>query len=102
MSTEEKDESQMRPQKVASAGIRRENTDLEGERRPYNQGYNRPDGGNYERRPYARVSPDNRGSYRSYGDNPNRPAYSSREGGYSNREGGYGNNRPSYGNNRGG
>ena len=102
MSTEEKDESQMRPQKVASAGIRRENTDLEGERRPYNQGYNRPDGGNYERRPYARVSPDNRGSYRTYGDNPNRPAYSSREGGYSNREGGYGNNRPSYGNNRGG
>ncbi|MGM9758506.1 MAG: pseudouridine synthase [Parabacteroides sp.] len=105
MSTEERDESQMRPQKVASSGIRRENTDMEGERKPYNQGYARPEGGNYERRPYNRVNPEGRSSYRSY-DNQ-RPAYSSREGGYSNRDNGYGSreggygNRPSYGGNRG-
>ena len=40
MSTEERDESQPRPKKVIPS-IRRENTDQEGERRPYNQGYNR-------------------------------------------------------------
>ena len=50
MSTEERDESQPRPKKVIPS-IRRENTDQEGERRPYNQGYNRPEG-SYERRPY--------------------------------------------------
>ena len=43
MSTEERDESQPRPKKVIPS-IRRENTDQEGERRPYNQGYNRPEG----------------------------------------------------------
>ena len=111
MSTEERDESQPRPKKVIP-GIRRENTDQEGENRPYNQGYNRPEGGNYERRPYGRQPQDNRGGgyNRPYGDRPNRPSYGNREGGYTNmnREGGYGNsnrdggyNRPSYGNNRG-
>ena len=50
MSTEERDESQPRPKKVIPS-IRRENTDQEGERRPYNQGYNKPEG-SYERRPY--------------------------------------------------
>ena len=50
MSTEERDESQLRPKKVIPS-IRRENTDQEGERRPYNQGYNKPEG-SYERRPY--------------------------------------------------
>ena len=62
MSTEERDESQPRPRKVIPS-IRRENTDQDSERRPYNQGYNRPEGNNYERRPY------NRGGYNSYGDN---------------------------------
>ncbi len=112
MSTEERDETQPRPRKVIPS-IQRENTDQEGERRPYNQGYDRPDG-NYERRSYNRQ--DDRGGYnRSYGDNrssyggQNRPRYDNRDGGNrsygnSNRDGGYGNrsygnNRPSYGNN---
>ena len=114
MSTEEREESQPRPRKVIPS-IRRENTDQEGERRPYNQGYNRPEGNNYERRPYDRPSRDDRGGYNSYGDNrssygdrPSRPrTYDNREGGgynsrpsYNNR-GGYGNNREGgYGNNR--
>ncbi|MCS2891544.1 RNA-binding S4 domain-containing protein [Parabacteroides faecis] len=124
MSTEEREESQPRPRKVIPS-IRRENTDQEGERRPYNQGYSRPEGNNYERRPYNRPIRDDRGGYNSYGDNrssygdrPSRPrTYENREGGYnsrpsynnrdnnrggygsSNREGGY-NSRPSYGNNR--
>ncbi|MDR1624791.1 MAG: RNA-binding S4 domain-containing protein [Tannerellaceae bacterium] len=114
MSTEERDETRPRPKKVIPS-IRRENTDQEGERRPYNQGYDRPDG-NYERRSYNRPQ-DDRGGYRPYGDRPNRPRYDNREGGYGNREGGYNNNReggynnnreggynnnrtPSYGNNR--
>lgn len=118
MSTEEREESQPRPRKVIPS-IRRENTDQEGERRPYNQGYNRPEGNNYERRPYDRPSRDDRGGYNSYGDNrssygdrPSRPrTYDNREGGgynsrpsYNNRDnnrGGYGNNREGgYGNNR--
>ncbi|MBC8601892.1 RNA-binding S4 domain-containing protein [Parabacteroides acidifaciens] len=122
MSTEERDESQPRPRKVIPS-IRRENTDQDSERRPYNQGYNRPEGNNYERRPYNRPTRDDRGGYNSYGDNrssygdrPSRPrTYDNREGGGynkpynrdnggnrgygNNREGGY-NNRPSYGNNR--
>ena len=122
MSTEERDESQPRPRKVIPS-IRRENTDQDSERRPYNQGYNRPEGNNYERRPYNRPNRDDRGGYNSYGDNrssygdrPSRPrTYDNREGGYnkpynrdnggnrsygnSNRDGGY-NSRPSYGNNR--
>ena len=73
--------------------------DQEGERRPYNQDYNKPEGG-YERR-----------SYRSYGET-NRPAYGDRQnrqggydnGGYGNRQGGYnrqgGFGRSSYNNNR--
>ena len=87
MSTEEREESQPRPRKVIPS-IRRENTDQEGERRPYNQGYNRPEGNNYERRPYDRPSRDDRGGYNSYGDNrssygdrPSRPrTYDNREG----------------------
>lgn len=101
MSTEEREESQPRPKKVIPS-VRRENTDMEGENRPFNQGFNRPEGGNYERRSYGRPNQDNRGGYnRPYGDRQNRPSYGNREGGYgySNREGGY--NRPSYGNNRG-
>ncbi|MCD8270057.1 MAG: RNA-binding S4 domain-containing protein [Parabacteroides sp.] len=104
MSTEERDESQPRPKKVIPS-IRRENTDQEGERRPYNQGYNRPEGNNYERRPYNRPSRDDRGGYNSYGDN--RSSYGdrpSRPRTYDNRDGGY-NSRPSYNNrdnNRGG
>ncbi|MDR1918861.1 MAG: RNA-binding S4 domain-containing protein [Tannerellaceae bacterium] len=123
MSTEEREES--RPKKVIPS-IRRENTEQEGERRPYNQGYERPEG-NYERRPYNRPQQDDRGGYNrpssygdnrspSYGDRPNRPRpYDNRDGGgnrgynnygggggggYQHREGGggYGNNRPSYGN----
>ncbi len=114
MSTEERDESQPRPRKVIPS-IRRENTDQDSERRPYSQGYNRPEGNNYERRPYNRPNRDDRGGYNSYGDRPNRPrAYDNRDGGYnrpynrdngvgrsygnSNREGGY--SRPSYGINR--
>ena len=81
MSTEERDESQPRPKKVIPS-IRRENTDQEGERRPYNQGYNRPEG-SYERRPYRSYGENNRPSY---GDRPSRPrSYDN------NREGGYGN-----------
>ena len=68
MSTEERDESQLRPKKVIPS-IRRENTDQEGERRPYNQGYNRPEG-SYERRPYRSYGENNRPSY---GDRPSRP-----------------------------
>ncbi|MFV0584465.1 MAG: pseudouridine synthase [Parabacteroides gordonii] len=105
MSTEERDESQPRPRKVIPS-IRRENTDQEGERKPYNQGYNRPEGNNYERRPYNRPSRDDRGGYNSYGDN--RSSYGdrpSRPRTYDNREGGGYNSRPSYNNrdnNRGG
>lgn len=105
MSTEEREESQPRPRKVIPS-IRRENTDQEGERKPYNQGYNRPEGNNYERRPYNRPSRDDRGGYNSYGDN--RSSYGdrpSRPRTYDNREGGGYNSRPSYNNrdnNRGG
>lgn len=115
MSTEERDESQPRPRKVIPS-IRRENTDQDSERRPYNQGYNRPEENNYERRPYNRGGYNSYGDNRSYGDRPSRPrTYDNRDGGYnkpynrdnggnrsygnSNREGGY-NSRPSYGSNR--
>ena len=67
MSTEERDEMQPRPRKAM-------HNDQEGERRPYSQDYNKPEGG-YERRPY-----------RSYGET-NRPAYGDRQ----SRQGGYGN-----------
>ncbi|MBP9480604.1 MAG: pseudouridine synthase, partial [Parabacteroides sp.] len=118
MSTEERDESQPRPRKIIPS-IRRENTDQEGERRPYNQDYNRPEGNNYERRPYNRPERDDRGGYRSYGEN--RPSYGENRNSYGNSdrpsrperrpygegEGGnarpsFGNNRPSYGNREGG
>ena len=72
MSTEERDESQPRPRKVIPS-IRRENTDQDSERRPYNQGYNRPEGNNYERRPYNRGGYNSYGDNRSYGDRPSRP-----------------------------
>ncbi|MDL2255844.1 RNA-binding S4 domain-containing protein [Parabacteroides sp. OttesenSCG-928-K15] len=118
MMTEERDESQPRPRKVIPS-IRRENTDQEGERRPYNQGYNRPEGNNYERRPYNNRQNNDRGGYRSssygdnrssygeqrqsYGDRPQRPrSYDNQGGGYGNNRPSYGNNRPSYGNDRGG
>ncbi|MCD8265318.1 MAG: rRNA pseudouridine synthase [Tannerellaceae bacterium] len=104
MSTEERDESQPRPRKVIPS-IRRENTDQEGERRPY-QSYGNSDG-DYERRSYNCNNQE--GGYRNnYGDNrssyedrQNRPRpYDNNRGdsGY-NRQSSYGNNRPSYGNN---
>ncbi|MDR1880058.1 MAG: RNA-binding S4 domain-containing protein [Tannerellaceae bacterium] len=103
MSTEERAESQPRPKKVIPS-IRRENTDQEGGRRPYTQGYNRPEG-NYERRPYNNRPQDDRGGYRSYGERPapHPRQYDNRDGGnnrgYGNNRDNYG-NRPSYGNNR--
>lgn len=117
MSTEERDESQKRPSKVIPS-IRRENTDQDQERRPYNQGYNRPEG-NYERRSYNRPNND-RGGYNNYGDNRSsygqprqQRSYDNQGGGYNqsynsgnrnsygnNQGGGYNNNRSSYGNNR--
>ena len=106
MSTEERDETQPRPRKVIPS-VRRENTEPEGERRPYNQGgYGRSEGGNYERRSYNQPQRDDRGGYGSssnYNDYSNRPrqSYDNRDGGgYNrpyNRDGGY--NKPSYGNN---
>ena len=118
MSTEEREESQPRLRKVLPS-MRRENTDQDSERKPYNQGYNRPEGNNYERRPYNRPNRDDRGGYNSYGDNrsygdrQSRPRmYDNRDGGYNrpyngggnrgygNNGGGYNNNRSSYGNNR--
>ncbi len=114
MGTEEKDESQSQQPSSQNAvpNTPRENTDQDSAvRRPYNQGYNRPDGNNYERRPYNRPNND-RGGYNSYGDNrPYHPHYDNNGGGYnrpynnnggnrsygSSREGDY-NNRPSYGN----
>ncbi len=96
MSTEERDESLSSPKKVMPTSVRKENVDQEGERRPYNQGYNRPEG-SYEHRPYRSYGDNNRSSY---GDRPGRQRYDNREGGSGNREGGYGNNRSSYGNNR--
>lgn len=103
MDTENRDES--RPRKIIPSIGRRENTDQQGERRPYNQNYNRSEGGNYERKPYNR----NDGGNRPYGNSYNRP---NREGGYdnnrpyrnnnySNREGGY-NREGNYGNREGG
>lgn len=107
MSTEERDESQPRSKKVIpTTSIRRESTEQDAERKPYHPAYSRPEGNNYERRPYSRPVRDERsGGYNVYGDRPNRPRYDNHEGGYNrpyrdnsmNR--GYG-NRPAYGNNR--
>mgnify|MGYP001068537093 CR=1 FL=1 len=110
MSTDERDESLSRPTK-GTPGVRRENTEVDGERRSFNQGYNRSEG--YEHRSYNRDYNNNGGGYRSYGDNNNRSSYSDRQGRSryydNNRDGGfsgrsnYGNNgRGNYGNNRGG
>lgn len=110
MSTDERDESLSRPTK-GTPGVRRENTEMDGERRSFNQGYNRSEG--YEHRSYNRDYNNNGGGYRSYGDNNNRSSYSDRQGRSryydNNRDGGfsgrsnYGNNgRGNYGNNRGG
>ncbi|MEG1544231.1 MAG: pseudouridine synthase [Tannerellaceae bacterium] len=93
MSTEERDESQPRPKKVIPS-IRRENTDQEGERRPFNPGYNRPEGNsNYERRPSynSRPNRDDRGG------NYNRPAYGDSRPSYNDNRPSYSDNRPSYG-----
>ena len=129
MSTEERDDAQQQQQQQPSRprrvipGI---HTEQDGERRPYNQGYNRPEGNNnYERRPYNRPNQNDRGGYRSYGNRPyndygngqnnyqqrydnrgnnnygggNRP-YNNRNNNYGNqnRDNGYGNRY--YGNNR--
>jgi 23S rRNA pseudouridine2605 synthase len=108
MNTEERDE--LRPRKVIPS-INRDNTDQEGERRPYNPGYERQDG-NYERKPYnPRPQQDgyNRPQYGGGGyrpnnqrpyDNGNKPRYGNNNygnsggGGYQNRPNTYGNNRP--------
>lgn len=107
MSTEEREDSQPRPRKVIPS-VRRENTEQEGERKPYNQGYNRPESNNYERRSYRPYGDNNRyersGRSHAYDNNReggygNRSPYGNR-GGYGNRDGGYSGGRPSYGNNR--
>ena len=92
MSTEERDEMPQRPRRTT-------HSDQEGERKPYNSDYSKPEG-SYERRPYRSYGESNRPAY---GDRPSRGSY---EGGYGNRQGGYGNNnrqggynRPSFGNN---
>ena len=77
MSTDERDESLSRPTK-GTPGVRRENTEMDGERRSFNQGYNRSEG--YEHRSYNRDYNNNGGGYRSYGDNNNRSSYSDRQG----------------------
>ena len=86
MSTEERDESQQRPSKVIPS-IRRENTDQDQERRPYNSGYNRPEG-NYERRSYGRPNND-RGGYNNYGDNRSSYGQPRQQRSYDNQGGGY-------------
>lgn len=91
MNTEDREES--RPRKIIPSIGRRENTDQQGERRPYNQNYNRSEGGNYERKPYNR----NDGGNRTYGSSYNRP---NREGGYDNSRS-YGNRGGNYGNREG-
>ena len=63
MSTDERDESLSRPTK-GTPGVRRENTEMDGERRSFNQGYNRSEG--YEHRSYNRDYNNNGGGYRSY------------------------------------
>lgn len=103
MITEERDGyQQSRPRKVIP-GIRRENTGQEGERRPYNQAYNRPEGNNYERRPFNRPSsgggynrpqgdyrsPNSYGERQQYGGGQNKPRQQ-----YDNRGGNAGYNRP--------
>ncbi len=107
MNTEERDESRPRPEKEIQ-GVNQGNANQEREKKPYNQGYNRPEGGNYERRPYNRQMRDNRGGYNNsygdnrhaYGDRQSRPRFEGRGGGYNNG-GGYGGGRPSF-NNHGG
>lgn len=86
MNAEDREES--RPRKVIPS-VRREGGEQQGERQPYNQNYNRPERGNYERRPYNSSDRNDRGGDRSYGGG--RPSYGD------NRPS-YGNNRPSYGN----
>lgn len=93
--------------------IKRESTEQDTERRPYNPVY-RTDGNNYERRPYNRPNREERGGDNTYGDRPNRARYDNNHErgynrpynrdnnmnrGYNNGQGGYG-SRPSYGNNR--
>jgi 23S rRNA pseudouridine2605 synthase len=93
MSTEERDETQPRPRKVIPS-VRREQTDQEGERRPYNPGYNKPEGYNYERRPYNNNRRNDGGGYnRPYGEN--RPAYGEQRPPYGGQRPSYGEQRPS-------
>ncbi len=100
MSTEERDETQPRPRKVIPS-IRRENTDQDGDRRPYHKGYDSSDN-NYERRSYRQDDNYGGGYYdnnrsNNYGGQQNRPRYDNGNNrGYGNRQS-YGNNRSSYG-----
>ena len=71
MSTEERDDTQQQQPSRPRRVIPSINTEQDGERRPYNQDYNRPEGNNnYERRPYNRPNQNDRGGYRSYGNRP--------------------------------
>ncbi|MDR0537340.1 MAG: rRNA pseudouridine synthase [Tannerellaceae bacterium] len=106
MNTEERDESH--PKKVIPS-IRRENTEQEGDRKPYSPSYERPEG-NYERRPYNRPQdgsynrPQYGGGYRPnptprpYNNGNNKERYGNNNygntGGYQNRPSTYGNKRP--------
>lgn len=94
MSTEDREES--RPRKIIPSIGRRENTDQEGERRPYNQNFNRAEGGNYERRSYNRPDWEDRGGNRPYG---NRPSYGDNRNAYGDNRNSYGDNRNTYGDN---
>ena len=102
---EEKDDIQPRARKVLP-NVKLENTDQEAERKPYNQGYSRLEGNNYERRPYNnRQSQDNRGYNNRGGYNDNRQYYGGGDRNNNRRQydngGGYSNNNGYYGNNRG-
>ena len=102
---EEKDDIQPRARKVLP-NVKLENTDQEAERKPYNQGYSRLEGNNYERRPYSnRQSQDNRGYNNRGGYNDNRQYYGGGDRNNNRRQydngGGYSNNNGYYGNNRG-
>lgn len=94
MSTEDREES--RPRKIIPSIGRRENTNQEGERRPYNQNFNRAEGANYERRSYNRPDWEDRGGNRPYG---NRPSYGDNRNAYGDNRNTYGDRQP-YGENR--
>lgn len=87
MSTEERDETQQQQQQPS----RPRRVEQDGEKRPYNPGYNRPEGNNYERRPYNRPNQNERGNYRSYGNRPYND-YGGGQGNYQQRYDNRGNN----------